>query len=61
MKDGEIPMKIPEPFFIKNEEWFVFNEEECRYDLTDKAPKDAVESYNEFYEKLAKSFVPFNE
>lgn len=51
-------MRFPEPYFMKNVEWFVFNEDECRYELTDKAPKEAIESYNETYAKLASSFVP---
>ncbi len=40
------------PYFLSNPDWYVFNEEEFRYDLTDKAPPEAVQSYKEFYELL---------
>lgn len=39
------------PFFLNNPEWYYYDESERRYKLTDKAPKEAVESY-EYYEKL---------
>ena len=45
-------MKIPEPYFMTNEEWFFFDEDEWCYKLTEKAPEKAIESYEEFYEKL---------
>lgn len=45
-------MKIPEPYFMTNEEWFYFDEDEWCYKLTEKAPEKAIESYEEFYEKL---------
>lgn len=37
------------PYFMENKEWYYFDEKEWRYKLTDKAPEDAIESYNEFY------------
>ena len=37
------------PYFLENEEWYTYNIEEGKYELTDKAPQEAVESYNEFY------------
>lgn len=48
-------MMIEKPFFMKDKSWFRFNEEKFRYELTDKAPEEAVESYNEFYELLETS------
>lgn len=41
-----------EPYFLSNKEWFYYDEEEFCYKLTTKATKEAVESYNEFYELL---------
>lgn len=41
-----------EPYFMKNEDWYYFDEKNCRYVLTDKAPEKAVKSYKEFYEML---------
>lgn len=37
------------PYFMSNDEWYYFDEKEWCYKLTDKAPEDAIESYNEFY------------
>lgn len=45
---------LSEPYFLKNEEWFYFDEIEFRYKLTDKAPEKAKESYKAFYEELEK-------
>lgn len=38
-----------EPYFMKNKEWYRFNEDKFRYELTDKAPEKAKQSYEEFY------------
>lgn len=43
---------LPEPYFMKNKEWYYFDEEAFMYKLTDKAPKKAQESYKEFYDEL---------
>lgn len=40
---------LERPYFMTNSEWFYFNEKEWRYELTDKAPLAAIDSYNEFY------------
>ena len=39
------------PFFMTNEDWYtVDSEDDDRgYKLTDKAPQEAIDSYNEFY------------
>lgn len=39
------------PYFMTNEEWYFrdYDDDERGYKLTDKAPQEAVESYNEFY------------
>lgn len=42
-------MMKKKPYFLKNEKWWVFNKEECRYELTEYAPRKAVKSYDEFY------------
>lgn len=44
-----------EPYFLGNGDWFYFDEQEFRYKLTDKAPEEAVRSYEEFYN--SSSFV----
>lgn len=46
-----------EPYFLKNPEWYEevdifkdgFSEDDRGYHLTDKAPQEAIDSYNEFY------------
>lgn len=48
-------MTMNEPYFMKNKEWYFYDElDEC-YKLTDKAPPEAVKSYEEFYTELEKS------
>ena len=37
------------PYFMENDEWFYYDEEEEIFKLTDKAPEKARESYKEFY------------
>ena len=41
-----------EPYFLSNKDWHYYDEEEFCYKLTDKATKEAIESYKEFYELL---------
>lgn len=51
---------VGKPYFMTNPEWYVkadvmndgFPEDGRGYHLTDKAPREAVESYNEFYGTL---------
>lgn len=45
-------MTLPMPYFMENKDWYYFDEEEFCYKLTDKAPKEAVKSYEEFYKEL---------
>lgn len=45
-------MRIPKPYFMENEEWYFFDEKEDMYKLTKEAPKEAIESYNNFCELL---------
>lgn len=40
------------PYFMENEKWFYFDTSEKNYKLTDKAPKKARESYEEFYSEV---------
>lgn len=43
---------LSDVYFFKNKDWYYFDKEKHKLFLTDKAPKEAIESYNEFYEKL---------
>lgn len=43
---------LREPYFMKNPDWYYHDEVEFKYKLTDKAPKEAIESYKEFYDSL---------
>lgn len=37
-------------YFLKNEEWYAYNENEDKYELTDKAPYEARISYEAYYQ-----------
>lgn len=39
------------PYFMLNEDWYYYDWDEMKYKLTDKAPKEAVDSYKEFYKE----------
>lgn len=45
-------MTVPEPYFMTDEEWFYFDEEEFKYKLTDKAPEKAKKSYEDYYDTV---------
>ena len=45
-------MTLLEPYFMKNKDWYYFDEKEFCYKLTDKAPEEAKKSYKEFYAEL---------
>ena len=45
-------MTLQEPYFMKNKEWFYFDEDAFMYKLTEKAPEKAKESYEEYYKEL---------
>lgn len=41
------------PYFMTNEEWYTYDYKKKKYVLTDKAPKEARESYIKFeYEEI---------
>lgn len=42
-------MILEQPYFMKNKDWYYFDDEEFMYKLTEDAPKKAIDSYNEFY------------
>ena len=39
---------IEDPYFLKNKDWYYFDTKQRKIVLTDKAPKEAVESYEKF-------------
>ena len=45
-------MYVEQPYFLTNEEWYYFDEEEFKYKLTDKATDKAKESYKKFYKEM---------
>lgn len=40
---------LEEPYFMKDERWFYFDEKNFMYKLTENAPEKARKSYEEFY------------
>ena len=49
-------MRIDKPYFMTNEEWFYFDEDEWCYKLTGEAPEKAIQSYKEYYDLLKPTF-----
>jgi hypothetical protein len=47
-------MTTEKPYFMENSDWFYFDESEWKYKLTENATKEAIESYNDYYELLNK-------
>ena len=43
------------PYFLTNEKWYFYDEEDFCYKLTKEAPEEAKESYNEFYGLIKES------
>lgn len=43
---------LDSPYFMNNKEWYYWDEKEWKYKLTDKAPKEAIESYKIFYKEI---------
>lgn len=44
------------PYFMIDSLWYDYDDELDIYILTDKAPQDAIDSYNEFYDLLNSSY-----
>ena len=36
-------------YFLKNKDWYYYDKKAHKMRLTDKAPKKAIESYEEYY------------
>ena len=41
-----------EPYFMTNDAWYYYDEDELMYKLTENAPPKAQESYTEFYDNV---------
>ena len=50
-------VEFERPYFMTNKEWYYYDESDECYKLTDKAPPEAVKSYEEFQEELEKSII----
>ena len=46
-----------EPYFLNNKNWFYYDEEEFCYKLTDKATKEAIKSYEEYYNNFDDMYI----
>jgi hypothetical protein len=47
---------LDEPYFMTNSVWYVYSFEKEIYILTDQAPQEAIDSYNNFYKSLYNSY-----
>ena len=45
-------LKEKMPYFLTNKDWYYYDMNTGRYKLTDKATKEAIDSYNKYYEEL---------
>lgn len=45
-------MMLKRPYFMTSGVWYYFDEDAFQYKLTNDAPEEAVQSYNEFYKLL---------
>ena len=43
---------LEKPYFMTNKTWYYFDYNTDRYELTDKAPQKAKESYKEYYKDV---------
>lgn len=46
-----------EPYFLSNKDWYYYDEEDSCYKLTDKATKEAIKSYEEFYNNFDDMYI----
>lgn len=52
-------MLTKKPYFFTNKEWYGVDSEKGVAILTDKAPKEAVDSYNKYYEReISCGYIP---
>lgn len=49
-------MECERPYFTTNTEWYYYDEDKGILRLTDKAPPEAVKSYEEFYDMQQKVY-----
>ena len=45
------------PYFLSNEKWYYYDEEEFCYKLTKEATEEAVKSYEEFYSNFDDMYI----
>ena len=50
-----------QPFFMTNKEWYYHDKKKNKFFLTDKAPKEAQDSYKKFYAEDDVDIVFFDE
>jgi hypothetical protein len=48
---------IDMPYFMTNEEWYYFDYKSRKYMLTDKAPKKAKDSYEQYYKEVEHEYI----
>lgn len=49
-------MTLDKPYFMLDITWYEYSDELGIYILTDDAPQEAIDSYNEFYQVLNDSY-----
>ena len=56
MVEEEKDMLLKKPYFMKDPAWYKYDEKNFRCVLTDKAPCEAIKSYEEFNKLLDRRF-----
>lgn len=46
-----------QPYFLSNKDWYYYDEEDFCYKLTDKATKEAIKSYEEYYNNFDDMYI----
>lgn len=50
-------MLLNRPYFMSNEDWYYYDYDKKIYKLTDKATKEAKNSYEEYYKILNSQYM----
>lgn len=54
-------MRVSKPYFLTNPEWYIFDEKNCRYILTDKATDEAKKSFDDYYNQIDEKYMKESE
>ena len=50
-------LSFNKPYFMTDDSWYYYDRASFKYKLTDKAPKEAIDSYKEYYEEYKETII----